>query len=313
MCVRTKTSYGCGCQFKDTDECCSSRCSGMERYHYLKEGDCRSCRTGGNAVTRGREGKGRYAQEMSRRSPVDVSGGASPWAPSPNPSRREKEWQSPTRQRADSAWEEEHSSRIDDLQSRIESITLEPDSSRHTIARSPEPLDDKYYSQESDHHDRHSRRGTTRSRTSYDHQHDNDSRAHRRREIRPIAVGPIDSYESLSSVTAKPYKPTSSRTRSHKHDDPYDSGYGGSQDTYRSYSYNSSRHNTAPPTSSRAPLHGYGAKTEPHAYSYSSPSSRTLYEVPMASTYGAYSSPLGAYGVELLPTGHARLTSSRRY
>ena len=133
----------------------------------MYEGDCKSCKSGGETITRGREGKGRYAQEISRRSPpvdisgngprIDVSGGASPWAPS---ARGRDEWHSPTRMKADDAWEEEHETRMSDLQSRAERMSVSaPIASPRTRRRSPSPdvedFSDHYYSQDDDRASRH--------------------------------------------------------------------------------------------------------------------------------------------------------------
>lgn len=126
MCVRTKTSYGCGHNYKQDQYCHQHSCAGLERYHFEEEGDCRQCRRGGKTVSRGREGQGRYARELYKKeyqsstiqtplSPSLHHLESSPWAPS---SRREKDWRSPLRKQADEAWEEEHSRREEDLQSR---------------------------------------------------------------------------------------------------------------------------------------------------------------------------------------------------
>jgi hypothetical protein len=298
MCIRTKTSWGCGCQVKDTEECNSSRCTGLERYHYEKEGDCRRCKYGGGAVTRGREGKGRYAQQMNRRSPVDVSGGASPWAPTEKSLRREKEWQSPTRQQADSAWEKEHSSRIDDLQSRVEKISVASDSPRRVA--SPEPIEDHYYSQESetDLTARHTNRKLFGEYT-VEPRHNSETRRNRHN----------DSDESFEVVTPRLHKSHTSRSHSHRHDDAYDSAYG-SQLSHKSYSYSTRRPGLS--HSQSTGLYGYGGKTEPQSYLYNMPTSRTMYEIPVSTTtYGGYPSPVGSYGVELYPSGQSRLVSRR--
>ena len=126
MCARTKTSYGCGCAHKTTEECDPRSCTGLARYHFLKEGDCPECKRGGDRVTRGREGKGRYAQELKARnpappvtrpplSPISTNVKTSPWAP---PRPREREWRSPVRQKADDAWLEEHERRECDLEAK---------------------------------------------------------------------------------------------------------------------------------------------------------------------------------------------------
>lgn len=126
MCTRTKTSYGCGHVHKTDDECKSRSCNGIERYHILREGDCRECKYGGHTVTRGKEGKGRYAQELKIKtappatprkplSSISPNTRANPWAP---PKPREREWHSPVRRAADDAWLREHAKREMDLESR---------------------------------------------------------------------------------------------------------------------------------------------------------------------------------------------------
>src|SRR2546423_5725559 len=127
MCTRTKTSYGCGCAHKRTENCGSRSCSGIARYHLLNQGDCPDCKRGGDRVTRGREGKGRYAQEIKARdaaapsvtrpplSPISTNVKASPWAP---PRPEEKDWHSPVRKMADEAWLEEHEKRQRDLEAK---------------------------------------------------------------------------------------------------------------------------------------------------------------------------------------------------
>jgi hypothetical protein len=122
MCVRTKNSYGCGHNFKETVSCRMSHCSGIERCHLLRDGDCKACKAGGTAVTRGVEGKGRYAKEHKIRSKepeplTDVSDNdlseyqTSPWATSKPRDIEERQWGSPTRRKADHAWLMEHEER----------------------------------------------------------------------------------------------------------------------------------------------------------------------------------------------------------
>jgi hypothetical protein len=133
MCARTKTSWGCGCSHKLTTECYSRPCPGIVRYHFVKEGDCAECRRGGHRVTRGREGKGRYAQEIKLRdarppvtrpplSPISTNVAASPWAP---PRSRDKEWRSPVRRKADDAWLKEHERRQRDLEAKSQQFSPE--------------------------------------------------------------------------------------------------------------------------------------------------------------------------------------------
>ncbi|ETN43316.1 uncharacterized protein HMPREF1541_02475 [Cyphellophora europaea CBS 101466] len=295
MCVRTKTSYGCGCTFKHTEGCGSSRCKKIDRYHYMKEGDCRECKYGGSAVTRGREGKGRYAKEMHRRSPVEIGDRGSPWAAAPTSARREKEWQSPTRRKADSAWEEEHSSRMEELEKSAQEISIRAESPRRVA--SPEPMEDHYYSQESE-NERHPRPLNRKLYGEYT------------TEVRPRGEPKAnrhnDSSESFESITPLPQK--SHTTRSYKFDDPYDSAYG-SQPSHKSHSYRTRRPGLS--HSQSAGLYGYGAKTEPHSYSYSSPTSRTMYDIPVSTMYGGYSNPVASYGVELLGPGQSRLVTRR--
>lgn len=119
-------SYGCGHSPKTTEECLSRSCNGVVKYHFIREGDCRECKQGGNLVTRGKEGKGRYAQELKRRdapspvarrplTPISTNTKASPWAP---PKPRERPWHSPVRRHADDLWLEEHAMRERDLEAK---------------------------------------------------------------------------------------------------------------------------------------------------------------------------------------------------
>jgi hypothetical protein len=125
MCVRTKTSYGCGHTYKQDQSCDRPPCLGLERYHLENEGDCRQCKKDGKAVSRGREGHGRYARELYKKehkppqiqipSTTSHTSQSNPWAP---PNKREKDWRSPIRKQADEAWEEEHNRREQDLLNR---------------------------------------------------------------------------------------------------------------------------------------------------------------------------------------------------
>jgi hypothetical protein len=126
MCTRTLNSYGCGCRHKLTQECYSQHCTGETKYHFIREGDCKECRRGGNRVTRGIEGKGRYGRELKQSnapatrlplSPISPNIKSSPWAPDP-PRPREKEWRSPVRRKADDAWLAEHERRERDLEAK---------------------------------------------------------------------------------------------------------------------------------------------------------------------------------------------------
>ncbi|KPI43330.1 uncharacterized protein AB675_6713 [Cyphellophora attinorum] len=215
-------------------------------------------------------------------------------------SRHEKEWHSPVRREADSAWEEEHSTRIDDLQSRLEKLSM-PSHSPPRRAASPEPIDDHYYSQDSDPDPvprRHQKASPAVSR-------DRDDYSISTRRRRDQKTRHNDSYESVDSA---PSRSRSGPLKAYSYkDDPYDSGYG-SHSSFRSPVYTSRRPGLTQSQSTGLRLANYGAKTEPRDYAYALPRSRT-YDVPMTSTYGNYSSPLGAYGVELSPSGRARVVT----
>ena len=126
MCTRTKTSYGCGHSHRSTEECRSPSSHCIQRFHFMKEGDCRDCKRGGNFVTRGRDGMGRYAQELKTRdvppfaphtplAPISHNIQISPWA---RPNKKEREFHGSLRSEADDAWEREHVKREHDLQAR---------------------------------------------------------------------------------------------------------------------------------------------------------------------------------------------------
>lgn len=90
--------------------------------------DCSKCRAAGETVTRGKDGRGRYAREIarereSRQSSADTlnldsetSGtrhmAISPWARRTPDVPQEKLWNTPTRQKADEAWLVEHEGRM---------------------------------------------------------------------------------------------------------------------------------------------------------------------------------------------------------
>lgn len=162
MCVRTKTSYDCGCEYKTTNHCDNSDCEGLHRIHYAKEGDCHKCKSAGIEGTRGREGKGRYAKQIKRartkdnshqseaktspkssvddESPISVAttspiapsvdGGLSPWVSARG---KEKPWETPHRKQADEAWLSEHDDRLSDLQERIENCSI----SKQSVPKTP--------------------------------------------------------------------------------------------------------------------------------------------------------------------------------
>jgi hypothetical protein len=312
MCVRTKTSWGCGHEFKTTNKCHSSRCPGLERYHYQKECDCRDCKEGGQTITRGREGKGRYAQEIGRRNSsagsslsefssssqaLDVGAGISPWA---NPSKREKEWHSPSRKKADASWLQEHVERHSDLQTIRESISAHSNSDRaSTTVYSSSDRTEKVYEYEEDlqhdssdyeyrrphasprglkidvrsmHDDHHDRSG---HRPTHHHRHPHDSQ---------------ESFESPPPSTEyqhRKYKPAPTIRTTYDYHEPYDSGYG-SYSSRTSHSHGGGHHGPAV------------AKTEPYRYS---PEPRLVSmkpSPPSTSSYGAYHTGFGVRGVNVV-------------
>lgn len=301
MCVRTKTSYGCGCEFKTTTECHSSPCQGLERYHYPRNGDCRACKAGGDGVTRGREGRGRYAQEISRRThkrdfsgssdehtplPLDIGGGISPWAA---PSKREKEWHSPSRKKADESWLEEHVERNSDLRTIRESLSAcsisdHASTAMYTPCRQSRDthayeLDDSY-----GHHERDEYLPQPRwvkilkkplpmeTRSVPDHCH----RSNVRPVHRPQRHNSQESFESSrSSRSSRKYILNPTPYTPYDHFEPHDSGYG-SYGSRASYTYEV-------------------AKTEPYTYS---PIPRTVsIKQPSTASYGIYQTGFGVRGV----------------
>lgn len=282
MCVRTKTSYGCGHEYKTTNECGSSRCTGVEKYHYPREGDCKDCKRGGAEVTRGREGKGRYAQAMSRRtqekdrprerSPLqeishnietltlDVGGGISPWGP---PSHKEKDWGSPSRAKADRAWLEEHGARNVDLQTIRESMSSTASSSDEasTAIYSPNRYDRPMYDYDENHshHSHHSH---------HDYDEDHDRRRHMDITERNLQIeirSLNDDYDRRSR------RPTHHRQR-HDSQESFHSTHSSQSSSRRpkpatTYDYYETRDSAYGSLDSRG-FNGYeGANTEPYTYS----------------------------------------------
>lgn len=295
MCVRTKTSYGCGCEYKTDADCHLSRCSGLERYHYPRSGDCKTCKDAGHALTRGRDGRGRYGQEMHRRtqspqeefeSPVetspdtaDVGNGISPWGA---PSTRERDWISHSRRKADDAWLEEHSERNFDLQSIREVAPSDPPSERNSpVNHSPRRREARIYicnddlscDREDRHRRRHRREDSGRSlpveivRVRDDYDRPLQHTAYRRR--RQDSQESFESMPSSRSSTRK-YRPGPASYATHEYAEPQDSGYGSygsrASDGYgraqtEPYHYASSRVASVKPSSPQpySSLHtGYG-------------------------------------------------------
>lgn len=144
MCTKTKTSYGCGHALKALDSCGDSTCTSVEKYHFKKDVDCPTCRSGGTSVTRGKDGRGYYgklhrSEETSAGSPpspsrqhrpnkIDLDGRSGPWSPE---EARTKPWDSPIRRSADDAWLNEHDARMAGLQELVEKYSISSKSSRN--------------------------------------------------------------------------------------------------------------------------------------------------------------------------------------
>lgn len=150
MCVKSKTSYGCGHRIKVTEPCGSVDCTTIDRWKFPTNKDCPQCKSGGEAITRGKEGRGRHGREIlireSRQSSSDSYGppspsstgsphlSISPWACS-NRSSNEKKWDTPTRQMADAAWLVEHERRMSDLEETTSKMSLRPQDNPYSTSR----------------------------------------------------------------------------------------------------------------------------------------------------------------------------------
>ena len=317
MCVRTKTSYGCGCEYKTDADCHLSQCLGLERYHYPRSGDCSTCKGAGSVLTRGRDGKGRYGQQLSRRpssrqdeveSPfealpeaADVGNGISPWA---SPSVREKDWASHSRKKADSSWLEEHAERNIDLQSIHESLPSYPPSEQKSPThasphRRPARIyvheDDYPSDQQQSHRPLYQRQDSGRSapieirsiREDYDRP---THRMYRRR-----GQDSQESFESTPSSrsSTRKYIPAPTSYVAHEYPDIQDSGYG---------SYGSRGSDS------------YGrAKTEPYHYSSSPAPWVSSIKSPSPQPRGGYHTGYGNSPVSATTRAPAYAYSSRRY
>lgn len=134
MCTKSKTSFGCGHCVKVIDRCGLQGCTEVVRYKMPdKDCDCSQCKTAGADVTRGREGRGRYAREIrtrgSRQSSYDSLPPDSPHL-TISPWHRaeidckEKKWDTPTRRQADDAWIIEHERRMSDLDEKTSNMSI---------------------------------------------------------------------------------------------------------------------------------------------------------------------------------------------
>ena len=158
-----------------------------------------------------------------------------------------------------------------------ECLSLRPPHLPRARRRSPSPdeeLSDPYYS----HDDSYARNQKPLARTLFGEVKGiKDAHPSRRR-----AAYADERHESQDSLSSLPKLRHSAKTFAYESRDPYDSGYG-------SYdSYDSRRSHRRPP----------GARTEP--YTYSTPSQRRTYEVPVSPAQYGY--PVGSYGVEVQPS-----------
>lgn len=135
MCVRTKTTFGCGHWAKTTEPCGYSTCTTIDKWGIPAENkDCGQCRSGGTTANRGREGRGAHAKEIRkeqrRSSPQSTSTPSSPsahlsispWALERSSSQ--KKWDTPTRQKADAAWVVEHERRMSDIEETTSKLSI---------------------------------------------------------------------------------------------------------------------------------------------------------------------------------------------
>lgn len=153
MCLKSKTTFGCGHRIKYTELCEEPNCSSIDRWKFPANKDCPRCKAAGEASSRGKEGLGRHGREIRTRenrqqssdsysipSSPSYSGSPrlsiSPWAESDR-SRKEKKWDTPTRQMADAAWLVEHECRMSELEETTSKLSLS--SHRQSCFDSPTP------------------------------------------------------------------------------------------------------------------------------------------------------------------------------
>ncbi|KAJ9660096.1 hypothetical protein H2198_002793 [Neophaeococcomyces mojaviensis] len=151
MCTKTKTTFGCGHCIKSFEDCGISACTTVDKWKLPKHADCPQCKAAGATLTRGKDGRGRHGRELVRtrdrwrspsRSPSpDVTTptsassthlSVSPWATTYQQCYSEKEWDTPTRQKADDAWLAEHERRMSDLEEKTSKLTLKTKFSRRS-------------------------------------------------------------------------------------------------------------------------------------------------------------------------------------
>ncbi|EXJ83145.1 hypothetical protein A1O1_06764 [Capronia coronata CBS 617.96] len=234
--------------------------------------------------------------------PLDIGGGVSPWA---SPLKREKEWHSPSRKKADDCWLEEHVERNSDLQTIRESLSAYAISD-HASTATPSPTHRArgvYIYEHDDNRQQHERDGpfghlrrrevTDRPlqlemRSVPEHRHRSTSRTVHRRH----RYDSQESFESArSSRSSRKYKPAPTAYTAYDHLEAYDSGYG-------SYGSRGS--------------HGHEvAKTEPYAYS---PIPRTVsMESPSTASYGIYPTAFGVGGIDIVSRAPLYAYNTRRH
>lgn len=155
MCLKSKTTFGCGHCIKYTELCEEPSCNSMDRWKFPANKDCPQCKAAGEASTRGKEGRGRHGREIrtreSRQSSSDsypippspsCSGSPrlsiSPWAASDH-SLNEKKWDTPTRQKADAAWLIEHERRISELEKSTSKLSFGSHKQTYVNSATPSP------------------------------------------------------------------------------------------------------------------------------------------------------------------------------
>ena len=289
MCEKYEFVWLC-CGYKEISGC-GRNCEPDVGYRFIREYDCQRCKAGGHAVSRGRDGQGRYAQAITRRENkeelqsvtgpvVDHDGGISAWSNSPVERIGEKPWHKGRRLDADLAWQEEHATRLDDICSRAEQMSLRSDTTPRPVPttshyrRSHSPVE--VYSTDDD---RHSRRSRSSKKPLYGEVMSvaDITSAHSRRHY-DYARSHYESQDSLDSI---PKVTPGSRTRKRDAYDPYDSGYG-SHGSHRSHG---------------SPRSHYGSRAGSYAYS-TSPQSHVHQTTVAGQQYGY---PTGYYGVERTP------------
>lgn len=215
---------------------------------------------------------------------ADVGGGISPWSSEMSP---QKDWNSPSRRKADDAWLQEHVERNLDLQSIRESISCYAPSERHRaspVGHSPSLRGERVYLIEADLRDddlRHRRRPTQATRVE-------TASAHHVVEVRSINNDEYEYYDDGRSHGHGGHNHGHSHgdhhqgatfyhhDRRHRHD---------SQESFESAAHSSTRsstrkHTTSTRTRTRTPTTTYTTTYDCHEHEHE----------PQDSGYGSYGS-----------------------